>query len=151
MKLLQELLFEGAFVVLSRDGVEKRFKDDKSPAAKAWAETVVRKPKAEPKMTMPKIDMKLKPIDRENQRDIDEIDKIVKDQMKGVKEYDWSLRKNTVVDRDGVKCAAATVRIAYEITPEDDMGVEEVTEDSVTIVVARNPKKPSKLEFVRYA
>jgi hypothetical protein len=71
--------------------------------------------------------------------------------MKGVKEYDWSLRKNTTVDRDGVKCAAATVRIAYEITPEDDMGVEETTEDSVSIVVARNPKKPSKIEFVRFA
>lgn len=48
MKVLD--LFEGAWVVKNLDGVEKRFKDDKSEAAKQWRMTRSKK-KAAPKFT----------------------------------------------------------------------------------------------------
>lgn len=40
---IQELLTEGAFVIKSKDGVEKRFKSE-GPESKAWANSTVKKP-----------------------------------------------------------------------------------------------------------
>lgn len=40
---VSQLLTEGAFVVKSKDGVEKRFKNPDSPEAKAWKEKTVGK------------------------------------------------------------------------------------------------------------
>lgn len=39
----EKALLEGAWVVKSKDGVEKRFKREDSPEAKAWSQTVAKK------------------------------------------------------------------------------------------------------------
>ena len=53
--------------------------------------------------------------------------------------------------RDGTSCATRIVRIMFEYGPDDDMGVDEPTSDTQSIVVARNPKKPNQLDFIKYA
>lgn len=45
---LSDILFEGMWVIKSKDGVEKRFKDDKSEAAQAWANSIQKKQRAAP-------------------------------------------------------------------------------------------------------
>lgn len=46
---VSQLLTEGAFVVKSKDGVEKRFKNPDSPEAKAWKASLQQKPVKIPK------------------------------------------------------------------------------------------------------
>lgn len=151
-------LSEGVFVVKNRDGVEKRFKNADSPEAKAWKDS--EKP-AKAKVAkysndwwhdqLDKADDHnfVVPWDKLADRDSDAIDKVVNDQF-NVDKIDWTLLKAGDIVRDGTNCATRVVRVSYEYGPGDDMGVDEPTSDSQLILVARNPKSPERIDFVRF-
>lgn len=155
---------KGMWVIKNKDGVEKRFKDDESPEAKAWKESSKKRAPAEKGEKAEKAekysqewwhykefaDVTPLPWTRLRDADIsDEIDKIVKDQFGNIT-TDYTFGKMSELKRDGVDCAAMVVRVMYEVTPEDDLGVEETVQDSQSILVARNPKNPKKIDFVKF-
>ena len=160
-----EGLNEGMYVVKSKDGVEKRFKDADSIDAKAWKEKTAKK--ASVKLAAySDAYWKKKELDADGANssdfttpwkkigeqgdDTDQIEKLVKDQHGGGK-TDWTFGKSDEMKRDGTSCATRIVRIMFEYGPDDDMGVDEPTSDTQSIVVARNPKKPNQLDFIKYA
>jgi hypothetical protein len=151
---------KGMWVIKNKDGKEKRFKNDQSPEAIAWKNSSI------PKKTTVKLaaysdaywaDKEDKsddynftvpstPIDFQ---DSDNIGKIVKDHF-NFKNTDWEMMKKGSRKIDGTTCATRVIRVMYEVTPEDDMGVDKTVQDSEYIVVGRNPKKPKDIMFVNY-
>jgi hypothetical protein len=156
----EQIAGKGMWVIKNKDGKERRFKDDESPAAKAWKDSSSpKKPEKVPQYSDaywerkeeqdPDIVLPWSPI-RGDDAAYDQIDAIVKDEF-NMKTVDWTFSgKNGEQKRDGTSCAVQAVRVSYEVTPEDDLGVEHITSDSQTIYIARNPKKPSKIEFLKY-
>lgn len=152
---------EGMFVVKSKDGVEKRFKDTDSAEAKAWKEQTAKKTNV--KLAVYSDAYWEKKEDDSDDRDFmtpwtkigergddsDQIERLVKDQH-GAGQTDWTLGKVGEMKREGTSCATRVVRIMFEYGPDDDMGVDEPTSDTQSILVARNPKKPKQLDFVNY-
>ena len=157
-----EGLNEGMYVIKSKDGVEKRFKDADSADAKAWKEKTAKKTNVkialysdaywEKKESDSDDSNFLTPWKKigEQDNDSDQIDRIVKD-MHGAGKTDWTLGKVSEMKRDGTSCATRVVRVMFEYGPEDDMGVDEPTSDTQSIMIARDPKKPKQLDFINYA
>lgn len=148
-QLDESALNEGAYVIKNKDGKEKRFKDSNSPEANAWASSSAPAKLAKYSQEWwDASDMEVVPSTPISGKDDVEINRIVKSEF--TLTADWSLGKKSIVKRQDVDCAAILVRVSYEITPEDNLGVENTTEESQAILVARDPKKPNKLEFVKY-
>lgn len=151
-------LFEGMYVVKSKDGVEKRFKDADSAEAKAWKEKTAKniKPavysdayweKKEEESDDYDFVTPWKKIGNLNS-DSDQIERLVRDQYVG--KTDWTLGRADEMKRDGTSCATRVVRVMFEYGPDDDMGVDEPVSDVQSILVARDPKKPKQIDFVKY-
>ena len=158
---------EGMYVVKSKDGVEKRFKDADSAEAKAWKEKTAKKP------VVPKekysaewweyhwnkddgFSDKLFPWTKLSRDTIDSkaIEAAVKDagfMMKNVD--DFTVGKAIDKKIGGVDCAGVIVRVSYSFTKDDDMGIDsdEPVSDAQSIYVVRDPKNPAKLIFAGYA
>ena len=151
-------LFEGAFVVKSKDGVEKRFKDADSVEAKQWKETTAKKSKpkaaaysdkywndkaeANPDRVIPSTP--IGPDDGEG------IARVV-DEVFNTPKTDWTFSgKGGLQKRDITTCAVRTLRVMFEYGPEDDMGVDEPAQDVQYIVVGRNPQNPKQIDFMGY-
>lgn len=159
-KNVKEELNEGMWVVKSSDGVEKRFKDVDSAEAKAWKSSSQKKssnvklavysdPYWEKKEDESSDSDFVSPWKKIGDAESDQIERLVKDQH-GAGKTDWTLGKASETTRDGTTCATRVVRIMFEYGPGDDMGVDEPTSDTQSILVARNPKKPKQLDFVKY-
>lgn len=159
---LSESLTEGMWVIKNKDGKEKRFKDMDSAAAKAWKASS--SPQKEPKVKVEKYSneyweriedkddgtvLPWTPI-RDDDNAIAQIEAIVKDEFT-FKNIDWNFNsKGGEQKRDGTICAVIYVRVAFKVTPEDDMGVDHIVDESQTIQVGRNPKKPTQIDFLKY-
>lgn len=158
---------EGMWVVKSKDGVEKRFKDVDSPEAKAWKESTAKKPTApKEKFTAEWWDHKAQKdqqggnfdgiypwtkIDR-HLLDAKDIEAAVKDagfNMKNVDDFNVTGKADKKID--GVDCAGVKIRVAYSFDKDDDMGVDGPVSDAQSIIVVRSPKNPAKLIFAGYA
>lgn len=176
MKLLRELLalVEGVYVVKSKDGVERRFKKADSPDALKWKETVAKKPTVpKEKYTQAWWDFQWeKSLDKKGLYAVDErvypwsdIDKyeldseILKPAFKeagwDLKNIDdWSASSAQDVTIDGVTCSCIKIRVTFFYTKDDDLGLDiedgETVSDSQYILVARDPKNPTKLVFHNY-
>ncbi len=158
---MKKALDEGMFVVKSADGVEKRFRDADSVEARAWKSSTAKKSnvklavysdaywekKADDSEDMDYLTPWTK-IGTTND-DNDAIERIVKDQH-GAGTTDWTFGKAGEEKREGTSCATRVIRVMFEYGPEDDMGVDEPTSDVQSILVARNPKKPKQIDFVKY-
>lgn len=162
---VDESLNEGMYVIKNKDGKEKRFKNHESPEAQAW------KASSSPKKTTVKLAVysdaywakkeddahdkddydyvtPWKPI-KNDYAATDKINAVVEDQF-NTEKIDWTLGKGGEMKREGTTCATIVVRVMYEYGPEDDMGVDEPVQDAQNILVARNPKKPTQLDFVQF-
>lgn len=82
-------------------------------------------------------------------KDSDEIDKIVKDHYGTIK-TDWTFGRASETKTQDTSCATREVRVMFEVTPEDDMGVDETVQDAQTIVVVRDRQTPKKIKFLKY-
>lgn len=146
-------LLEGMWVVKSMDGIEKRFKDKNSPAAKEWERSIKKKPAKAPKYSQEwwyTQDVDVYPWDKiDAYTDNDEIRHIAAAQF-GKAVDDWSVEKKFNKEVNGVECAHATIRVTYTYGPEDDMGHDEEVSDAERIVVRRDVKKPEKLVFAGF-
>lgn len=156
---------KGMWVIKNKDGVEKRFKDDESPEAVAWKQSSSAK-KSSVKLDVYSDAYWAKKEDAARDKDdydfvtpwkpikgdfaaTDKINAVVEEQFNTDK-IDWTLGRESEIKREGTTCAAIVVRVMYEYGPEDDMGVKEPVQDAQNILIARNPKKPAQLDFVRY-
>lgn len=152
---------EGMFVVKSKDGIEKRFRDADSDEARAWKEKTAKniklavysdaywESKDDGERLMPWDTIATAWDDSGTSSSTGQIERLVKDQH-GAGKTDWTLGKSGEEKRDGTTCATRQVRIMFEYGPDDDMGVDELTSDTQVILIARNPKKPSQIDFVKY-
>lgn len=158
---------KGMWVIKNKDGVEKRFKDDESPEAKAW------KASSKPKKASPVPKEKYSQEWWDYQEDKDPYSdkvypgtKIDRDELTfdkladafkdaGYEERnvdDYHIQRATEKTIKGVRCAAYSLRVVYVYTKEDDIGVEgdEPVSDSQVIYVARDSKNPKKFVFAGY-
>lgn len=162
---IAELLSEGSYLIKNKDGKQKRFKDDKSKEALAWKETT------SPKVTKPeqysqawwdaKHDKdfvainydsdKIYPWSKIDKNDIDDdlVQKLIKSSNTISHENvtDWHFGRQEEVTRNGVECAAISVNVSLLFTKDDDLGTDADVEEMDSIVIARNPKNPKKLEL----
>lgn len=160
---IKELLNEGMYVVKSKDGVEKRFKDANSAEAKAWAESTRKKVKAE-KYSQAWWEQKYSKYEWENddafpwskisnEEVADQFDKIAKEQGFGRIE-DWTVSGRTERKVEGVDTAIAVIRMTFSFGKEDDMGLDvedgERISDAEYIKLRRDTKNPKKLVFMGY-
>lgn len=79
----------------------------------------------------------------------EEVNRLIKREM-SMSCWDITDQRRTFIKRQGVRVAAIDLRVMYRATAEDDLGVEEGTEDSVTFWVYRNPAKPSEIRVEAY-
>jgi hypothetical protein len=150
---ISELLTEGVWVIKNKDGKEKRFKDDQSEAAIAWKNSSspvkTKKPaKYSEEWWRAQDDADTYPWDKIT--DLGGIDHIIKDRFGSI-QTDMDMMGPYSKEVDGVPVAGRKVRVMFRITPEDDMGVDEPTEDAQWIKVRRDVKNPEKLVFDGYA
>lgn len=149
---ISELLTEGKWVIKNKDGKEKRFKDDKSEAAIAWKNSSnpvkAKKPAKYSEEWWRDQDADTMPWDKIN--DLDGIDGIIKDHFGSI-QTDMDMMGPYRTEVNGVPVAGRKVRVMFRITPDDDMGVDEPTEDAQWIKVRRDVKNPEKLVFDGYA
>lgn len=157
---LKDIVLEGAFVVKNKDGVEKRFKNADSAAAKAWKETS--KPKKEKlekysaEWWMDKhFDGELTPgtpikLDSGDESfTSDKFDAMAKDMGFGEIE-DYTAQGGGLISVHGVPTATLKIRLLISYSPEDDLGLDEPTTDSQNILIRRDTKNPKKFVFVKY-
>ena len=160
-------LSEGTFVIKSKDGVEKRFKNADSTEALDWKETVAKK-KAAPvekytnewwyKRQMAsddfrgviipaaKIDLGVSNGDLK----IEDLEKMG-EQLGFANVDDYHLVRHGYMNVDGYRgVATATIRVVAVYEPEDDIGVDETTSETYTVIVRRDVKDPKKFVFVRF-
>lgn len=153
-----ESIQEGMYVVKNKDGVEKRFKDTDSDEAKAWKDSSSKKstPKVvaytdkywEVKEGRPGVVMPWKSL-KYDEAATDAIQRLVELQF-GTRNVDWTFGRASELTKEFTTCAAIEVRVTFEYGPDDDMGVDEPTSDSQTILVARNRENPKKIDFIKY-
>jgi hypothetical protein len=159
---------KGMWVIKNKDGVEKRFKDDESPEAKAWkSSNTAKRPSAVPKEKFSKewwqyqedndkTFEKIMPWTKIDKYDLDSASLKDAFQAAGWKEKnvdDWSvIGRGTEINIKGVPCAAVEIRVVYVFTKDDDMGIEgdEPVSDSGSFFAARSPKDPKKYIFARH-
>lgn len=155
---IAELLTEGMYIVKSKDGVEKRFKDADSAEAKAWKESTAKKTKVavySQKYWEGKDDgERIVPWTKITVDEIaDQFDAIASDQGFG-RIDDWTKQKNGETKVEGVDVATVGVRMAFSFGKEDDMGLDvegdERISDSQYIQLRRDVKDPRKLVFAGY-
>lgn len=158
---ISELLNEGMYVVKSKDGVEKRFKDVNSAEAKAWAASTRKKSKLERYSQEWWEDKEAKfhnvldlPWTKITPDEVsDQFKKIARAQGFG-RIDDWSVAGRGEVKVDGVFCAVAVVRMMFSFGKEDDMGLDvegdERVSDSEYIKLRRDTKNPNKLVFAGF-
>jgi hypothetical protein len=159
---------KGSWVIKNKDGVEKRFKDDESPEAKAWKNSnSAKRPSPVPKEKFSKewwqyqedndkTFEKIMPWTKIDKYDLDSASLKDAFESAGWKEKnvdDWSvIGRGTEINIKGVPCAAVEIRVVYVFTKDDDMGIEgdEPVSDSGTFFAARSPKDPKKYIFARH-
>jgi hypothetical protein len=165
----ESLMVEGAYVIKNTAGVEKRFKDASSEAAKLWKASGLKasKPSAVPKEKFSqawwqyqedkdKNYEKTMPWTKIDKHDLDSASLKAAFSSAGWNENnvdDWSVVGGSGnVKVKGVNCAALTLRVVYMFTKDDDMGVEgdDPVSDSEYITIARSPTDPKKYVFVRH-
>jgi hypothetical protein len=163
------LMTEGAFVIKNTAGVEKRFKDANSEAAKLWkaSGSKASKPSAVPtekysqawwqyQEDKDKNYEKTMPWTKIDKHDLDSAALKAAFSSAGWNENnvdDWSVVGGSGnVKVKGVNCAALTLRVVYMFTKDDDIGVEgdDPVSDSEYITIARSPTDPKKYVFVRH-
>ena len=160
-------LREGMYVVKSKDGVEKRFKDADSDEAKAWKEQTAKKATVKfEKYSQPYWDREYEKSEFDEERvwpwdivtryDLEGDDLAAAFEASGhniehVDSWDYVRKGHKIVN--GVDCAGAVVRMTYFYTKDDDIGIDgdEPVSDSQNILVVRNPKDPKKLIFGGFA
>lgn len=158
MKLHQ--ILEGSYVIKNKDGKERRFKDDRDPAAVAWASSSSAKKSAE-KYTAAWWDEKawkdslsatstIYPWSKIKDDEITAQSGSIFDRAGFVNVDDWNIVRHGTEGVDGIGTAAATIRVSYSLGPEDDMGVTDRVSDSGYIRVRRDTKNPKVLVFVGY-
>lgn len=168
--LEEGLMTEGAYVVKSKDGVEKRFKSADSAEAKAWAASTQKKPakvKAE-KYSQAWWDDKyldnksgymagthsVFPSTKIDELEVgDQFDKIAKQEGLGRVE-DWTVGGRGTSEVDGVRVATISIRMMFSFGKEDDLGLDvegdERVSDTQYITLRRDTKNPKKLVFAGY-
>jgi hypothetical protein len=151
----------GKWVIKNKDGKERRFKDKNSKEAQEWMNSST--PKKIPKV--PTYDDQYWD-DKERKAndhsfvtpskkiggvstDSAEIDKIIKDHFGNIK-TDWTFERAGEIKVEGTSCATRVVRVMFEVTPEDDMGVDSTVQDTQTIIVVRDRQTPTKIKFLKY-
>ena len=157
-------LFEGpkgVWVLKNKDGKEKRFKDKNSKEAQEWMNSTTPKKPSTARAYTDQYweDKEWKANDHsfvtpwkkigDSHSDSVEIERIVKDHFGKIK-TDWTFEKAGETQVDGTSCATRVVRVMFEVTPEDDMGVDDTVQDAQTIIVVRDRQKPTKIKFLRY-
>ena len=157
---------EGAFVIKSKDGVQKRFKNADSPEAIEWKNKVARPPKVKAERFTDEWWHKsasiVIPRSRIGQYDLFHggLEKQLKDHFVSSAINDFYIVDRGFTNRDGTTCATAIVRVVYEFDMKD-MGYDDKTIaqsgnenglglESVTIKVARNRENPKKIDFLAY-
>jgi len=150
-----EILNEGAFIVKSKDGVEKRFKDADSVEAKAWQSSIQLKTKF-PKYGKVYWERQadnsnytgVLPWDKIQVQEVeDQLEKIIKEGSFGSVEG-YHLVKHGTMDVEGLNLATVTVHITQSFDKEDDAG--ERVLDTVNIKLRRDSKRPGKLIFAAF-
>lgn len=145
-------LNEGMFVVKNLDGKEKRFKDTKSAEAKAWAKTSSAKKPVSKKYSYEwwdESDAETLPWSPFRQdKDAGSVADIVAKQFNS--RADWTLGSVYAKQIDDVLVTAMKIRVSYEYSPEDDMGLDADTGDSQVIGVRRDEKNPEKWHFDKF-
>jgi hypothetical protein len=147
-------LLEGAFVVKSKDGVEKRFKKHDSPDALAWKETTAKKVKA---VAYSQEWWEDKEYDDEDtivpwtKIQTDEVSALVEKEVKeafGSTEYDISsVGKAGETKVNGVDCATLIIRVMVMHDKDSDLGNDEDVEETHKFKVTRDYKKPTKFSI----
>lgn len=157
---------EGMYVVKSKDGVEKRFKDDDSAEAKAWRQKIAKKAVApKEKFTAEWWDYKAEKdhqggnfdgvypwskIDRYS-LDVEALSDVFDDAGFNPKHVDdFSVIGKADKKINGVDCAGVKIRVSYSFDKEDDMGVDSFISDAQNIIAVRDPKNPAKYIFAGY-
>jgi hypothetical protein len=161
---------KGHWVIKNKDGVEKRFKDDESPAAKAWKDSAAKK--RAPAVKAEKYSQEwweAKEDKAERYGDVltpwsrielgvgggdlsnDEVEAVGKDQGFGTID-DFHKLGTGETKVDGVHCATIRIRVVAVYTKEDDLGIEgdEPVSDSYNVMLRRDTQNPKKFVFMRY-
>lgn len=144
-----------AWVLKNKSGKEKRFKDDKSQAAKDWvASSSPEKAKKPEKFSTDWWKARddgytVLPWTKISDIDIGEsraYASFLKDDL-SIKNADFTLRGHTTKDSNGVRVAVANVTVIYHIDDDEakELGLDGPTEDSVQIKLERDPQSPKKL------
>jgi hypothetical protein len=87
-------------------------------------------------------------LSRNAAKEAETVTKLVKAEIGGsLSKYDITdiFRKTFVID--GVKVAGLEIRVLYEITEDDDLGLEAGTSDALYYEIYRNPANPAKIEI----
>lgn len=154
-----ESMNEGMFVVKSKDGVEKRFPNAASAEAKAWKDSTRKNVKVRaysdqywedkdeasddrnfitPKSKIRGDDSAASAIQRLAEKD------------HGNAVMDWTVADKGTMEREDTTCAVAQVRVTFKYDKDDDMGVDGSTSDVQSMLVARDPTKPHRIDFIKY-
>jgi hypothetical protein len=87
-------------------------------------------------------------LSRNAAKEAETVTKLVKAEIGGsLSKYDITdiFRKTFLID--GVKVAGLEIRVLYEITADDDLGLETGTSDAIYYEIYRNPANPAKIEI----
>lgn len=89
-------------------------------------------------------------LSRNATKEAETVSKLVKAEIDYLSRFDIADIYRKTVKIDGKKVAALTVRVIYEVTEDDDLGLEVGANDAVYFTVYRNPENPAKLEIRDY-
>lgn len=157
----REKMNEGMWVVKSKDGIEKRFKDADSSEAKAWKTSEQKKPSKVKLAAGSQAYWETKddgdrivPWTKISTEEIsDQFDGIARQQGMGRIE-DWTAQGKSEMKVDDVDTATIKVRMMFSFGKEDDLGLDvkgdERVSDSQNIRLRRDTKDPKKLVFAGY-
>ncbi len=150
-----EILNEGVFVVKSKDGVERRFKDADSVEAKAWQSSTQLKTKFpkygkiywERQADNPDYNGLL-PWDKIQSHEVeDQLEKIIRQGSFGRVE-DYHVVRQGTMNVEGLNLATVTVRIMQSFDKEE--AADEGVLDTQNIRLRRDNKRPEKLVFATF-
>lgn len=154
-----DILKEAMWVIKSKDGVEKRFKNDTSPEAIAWKDTVAKKP-AKAKIVKYSNEWW---VEREDDVSYLPWDKITDTEPNDAIEADvggsfvptgyqhWSRVRSGEERIDGTFVSFTVVSLFVTYGPEDDLGVTHEVEDSVLVKISRDRTNPENVTIKSFA
>jgi hypothetical protein len=150
---IKRMELAGKWVIKNLDGEEKRFDNSNSPAAQEWKNSRSSKKYLEQKY--PKFSTEwwmlqtgLMPWSSILQSEDSTIFNGVKSFLKGgAKITDHYYGRQRRVSIDGVACTSIEVRCTLSYRKSSDLGLDQDTEDGVTVFATRDPKNPKKFNF----